>query len=159
MASRKPVSPSLPGGSEGPSIELVAVGRWGKKGHVEIAVDGHPLPPVRLPAALWNALAILIEAGCKGKTQGSHWAEAYVSPVALAAKLCKRAGIGDGDPRNIHRIVNKLRQRLNHAAKESLGVAGWGNMIVETDVTYGYRVRASAEVLRVILLDSDEREG
>ena len=157
MSSRKPVNPLLPDRARHPSIELVAVGRWGEKGHVEITVGGQPLPPVRLPASLWNALATLAEAGCK--SQGSHWATAYVSPAALAAKLHKRADVGDGEPRNVHRIVNKLRQRLSQAAKESLGIAGWGNLVVETDVTYGYRIRAAPDAILVILLDGEEPQG
>ena len=153
MPSRKPEASF---GPVYPSIELVAVGRWGKKGHVEITVDGQPLPVVRLTAALWNTLAILVEAGCM--SLGSHWAKAYVSPAALAAMLLERADVGDGDARNIHRIINKLRQRLNLAAKESLGVAGWGNMVVETDVTYGYHIRSAPESLRLILLDGEEQQ-
>ncbi len=134
------------------SFEIIASGHWSSGGagrvlHGAAAVDDLDLPP-----AQFGILAQLMQAA---RRSNGRPADAFVRSKDLAFGLARLAGLGDADIRNVHRAVNKLRQRLMRSGVTAYAKRGgvrWSNKIIESH-RLGYRISLPPENQHLYLLD------
>lgn len=138
-----------------------ALGRWSHGGVLLIRVGQQPVPidALKLPAALWSIMALLIKAAHRASIDG--WPLAFSTSRELATKLKKNGGLGGGDPENVTRFIYRLRAvlskskaRINHPSSRQLSPSAWSRQLLEYQ-QFGYRLSLPAENLSLTIFNDD----
>lgn len=139
-----------------PGFSLHAEGRWLAGGAVQIFYHALLLDELIVPKSEWSVLALLIEAARLSET--GHRAAAFLPAAKIAHELRRRAGLGAGEPENVHRVVMKLRRRLTRGAVQELAETNrleWDRDVIEKHPTLGYRLSLPPNALHLVLLNED----
>ena len=137
-------------------FSLHAEGRWLTGGAVQIFYHSLLVEQLIVPRSEWAVLALLMEAAKSAET--GHRAAGFVPTNKLAMELQRRAGLGGGDPENLHRVIMKLRDRLTGGAAQELAVLkelAWDRDVVEKHPTLGYRLSLPPEAMQLMLLNEE----
>lgn len=143
-------------------FELEAIGSWSNGGVLEIRYQGKRTDILTLTASEWTAMATLIKASLESKDD--HWATAFVLAEKLGPTVQRLSHRGDKTAAAAHAVVHRLRRLLSEskAAQFSAGgeqsSEGWGKLVIEKHLRFGYRVSIEPKQLTLFMLKDPEEE-
>ena len=139
-----------------PSFQIHVRGRLGEGGIMEIHFAQQRLDMLDLPPAEMAVVALLL----KKAQQATDWAEAFLTPKALARLALRHAAPLTDDAEQIPGIVYQLRKRLERASARRFGARPssgreFARRLLETHRRLGYRLSLPADNLHLHLLQDD----
>jgi hypothetical protein len=137
---------------------LRAIGRWKQGGVLEVRFEGRLMVSIPLPAALWDIVAMMMDAGMR--SGGWNWASAFMTAPELARGLYLRSRRGNSDPANIPRYVFRLRNSIAQRMDGRIAdPKDWSKLLIEHHSCLGYRIGLPAENFGLEFLGETDDSG
>jgi hypothetical protein len=134
-------------------IAVEATGRSIGGGVVQVFQELQLVARLDVPAAEWTILAILAKASHRSAKEG--WAHAFVDARTLARDLQRLAGLGDGDPTSLHRVIYRLRKLLSREVLLD-HCDDFGKKLIEKHPMLGYRLSAWPDQIELTVLGDED---
>jgi hypothetical protein len=137
------------------SLTLSATGRWGRGGYALVG-DGNREVQVRLPRALFDVVALLLQEARRAAPRPDS-SQGFITPEELLHRFeripRRRAHAGLLDREHVIKYIYRIRKLLDDALPPLAGQGADASGLLEFREFLGYRLSAPAERLHLKIIE------